>query len=236
MGWGADVFSSADDSPVGLSQRFQAAGCASLGFRPNLSLKLKGGTKRGGHPALTGTYRPRAGDANLSGLVLRLPHSAFLDQAHIRTICTRVQFAAKACPEGAVYGQATAYTPLLAQPLTGPVYLRSSDHNLPDFVAALHGQIEVEAVARIDSKGGGIRATFAEVPDAPLSEVVVQMQGAKKGLIVNSTNLCAKRQRADAQFSAHNGKRYRAKPELRASGCGAKPHRGHHKRGGHHGG
>ena len=220
-GGGADVFSALDDSPVSRSARFQAAECAALGFKPRLSLKLKGGTKRGGHPALTGTYRPREGDANLSSLVLRLPKSAFLDQAHIRTICTRVQFAAKACPPGAAYGKATAWTPLLAEPLSGPVYLRSSDHNLPDFVADLHGLIDVEAIARIDSVRGGIRASFEAVPDAPLTKVVVRMQGAKKGLIVNSTDLCAKRHRANAGFAAHNGRRYSANPAVSAS-CGGK--------------
>jgi hypothetical protein len=223
-GGGADVFSPSDDSPLTRETPFQAANCASLGFKPILTLKLKGGAKRGDHPALTGTYRPRPGDANLSGLVLRLPRSAFLDQAHIRTICTRVQFAAKACPPGAIYGQATAYTPLLDQPLSGPVYLRSSDHNLPDFVADLHGLIDVEAVARIDSKNGGIRATFSEVPDAPLSKVTVQMQGQKKGLIVNSTDLCFAKHKAAAQFSGHNGKRYGAKPAVQAR-CGGKQSR-----------
>jgi hypothetical protein len=231
-GGGANVFSPLDDSPVSRAARFQAADCAGLGFKPNLSLKLKGGTKRGAHPALTGVFTPRPGDANLSSLVLRLPHSAFLDQAHIRTICTRVQFAAKACPEGAVYGHATAYSPLLEQPLEGPVYLRSSDHNLPDFVASLHGLIDVEAVARIDSVHGGIRATFDEVPDAPLTKVVVNMQGAKKGLIVNSTNLCAAPHRADAQFTGQNGKLDRAKPLMQA-GCGTTggKHRKHRRHG-----
>jgi hypothetical protein len=227
-GGGSDVFGTGDDSPLSLAARYQAADCASLGFRPRLALKLKGGTKRGGHPALTGTYRPRGGDANLAGLALRLPRSAFLDQAHIRTICTRVQFAAKACPAGAVYGRATAYTPLLDQPLSGPVYLRSSNHNLPDFVADLHGLIDVEAVARIDSQRGGIRATFSDVPDAPLTKVVVRMQGAKKGLIVNSTDLCAKRNRANARFSGHNGRRFKANPVVGAT-CGkGGGHKGRH--------
>jgi hypothetical protein len=223
-GGGANVFSSLDDSPISLADRFQAADCANLGFKPKLALKLKGGTRRGAHPKLTGTFTPRPGDANLRKLVLRLPHSAFLDQAHIKTICTRVQFAqgpgnGADCPKGSIYGNATATSPLLAEPLQGPVYLRSSSHNLPDFVAAFHGIIDIEAVARIDSIHGGIRATFDETPDAPLSRVVVHMQGAKKGLIVNSTNLCAQAHRADAQFSGHNGKRYEAKPVVGAS-CG----------------
>ena len=102
------------------------------------------------------------------------------------------------------------------EPLEGPVYLRSSNHNLPDFVAALHGIVDIEAVARIDSKDGGIRATFSEVPDAPLTSVVVSMQGGKKGLIVNSTDLCAAPHRADAQLSGHNGKASRRHPPMQA--------------------
>jgi hypothetical protein len=222
-GGGANPFSLADDSPVARKARYQAANCSRLGFKPRLSLKLKGGTRRGAHPQLRGVFRPRPGDANLEGLVLRLPRSAFLDQAHIRTICTRVQFAAKACPAAAVYGHARAFTPLLDEPLEGPVYLRSSNHKLPDFVAALHGLVDVETVARIDSKHGGIRATFTEVPDAPITKVVVNMQGGKKGLIVNSTNICVGSHHANATFDAHSGKQRIAKPPLQ-SDC-AKKHR-----------
>ena len=223
-GGGSNVFSSLDDSPAHREARYQAASCASLGFKPNLQLKLKGGTKRGGHPRLRGTFKPRSGDANLKGLVLRLPRSAFLDQAHIRTICTRVQFAASGgngagCPAAAIYGRVRAFTPILSEPLEGPVFLRSSNHNLPDFVAALHGLVDIEAVARIDSKKGGIRATFTDTPDAPLSKVVVEMQGGKKGLIVNSTNLCGSKHRANAEFDGHNGKSYKADPVVGA-GCG----------------
>ena len=237
-GGGNDVFSAADDSPVSLSSPFQVANCSLLGFKPRLSLALKGGTKRGGHPALRGAFKPRKGDANLKRLVLRLPHSAFLDQAHIRTICTRVQFAAGAgngaqCPKGSIYGHVRAFTPVLDDPLEGPVFLRSSNHNLPDFVAALHGLVDIEAVARIDSKKGGIRATFTGVPDAPLTKVVVSMRGAKKGLIVNSTNLCAGRHRANARFEGHNDRRASGRPPLKAS-CGEKKHRKHSRHGHRH--
>jgi hypothetical protein len=221
---GSDVFSSADDTPFPASARFQAANCSRLGFKPRLNLELVGGSKRGAHPSLRGVYRPRPGGANLAGAVIRLPHSAFLDQAHIRTICTRVQFAAHACPKGAIYGHASAITPLLDQPLSGPIYLRSSSHDLPDLVADLHGLVDVEAVARIDSVNGGIRATFTRVPDAPLTKVVVSMQGAKKGLIVNSTDLCRGEHLAKASLTAHNAKQRTIHPATRAA-CGTKHRR-----------
>jgi hypothetical protein len=208
-----------DDVPVGLSTRYQAASCASLGFKPKLSIKLKGGTHRGDHPAQRAVLRTRRGDANIEGTTVRLPRSAFLDQGHIRTVCTRVQFAAKACPAGAVYGHVRAFTPLLSEPLEGPIYLRSSNHKLPDLVFDLHGIVDVEAAARIDSLHGGIRVSFTEIPDAPVDKVVVTLEGGKKGLIVNSTNLCARKHRADVRLEAHNGKQETLKPVVGAQ-CG----------------
>jgi hypothetical protein len=216
-----NVLDPSDDRPVDLSARYQAANCQNLGLKPDLALKLKGGTRRGAHPGLKATYRPRKGDANLKGLTVRLPSSAFLDQGHIRTICTRVQFAAKNCPKGAQYGYIKATTPLLDEPLEGPVYLRSSNHKLPDLVFDLHGLVDVEVATRIDSVHGGIRATVEDAPDAPLTKVVLTMQGAKKGLIVNSRNLCGGTNRANADFTGHNGKEFSAKPVLRPD-CGGK--------------
>jgi hypothetical protein len=220
-GGGLDPFSLADDSPVSVSRRFQAAECGKLGFKPRLGFRLKGGTKRGAHPAVRAVFRPRPGDSNLAKAVIRLPRSAFLEQAHIRTICTRVQFAADACPKGAVYGRVRAFTPLLEEPLSGPVYLRSSNNDLPDMVFDLHGLVDIETAARVDSVKGGIRITFAKVPDAPLTKVVVNMQGARKGLVVNSRDLCAAPSRASAGLTAHNAKRRTLRPKMRAK-CGGK--------------
>ena len=150
--------------------------------------------------------------------MVRLPRSAFLDQAHIRTICTRVQFAADACPKAAQYGYIKAWTPLLESPLEGPVWLRSSNHKLPDLVFDLHGLVDIEVAARIDSVRGGIRASSTTIPDAPLSKVVLRMQGGKKGLIVNTRNLCASTNRANVEFDGQNGKVSKFNPLMKA-GC-----------------
>ncbi|HEU4906972.1 MAG TPA: hypothetical protein VFT19_12775 [Solirubrobacterales bacterium] len=225
-----DVFDPADDVPVDLATRYQAANCLNLGFAPKLGLKLKGGTKRGNFPGLKAHYRPFAGHANVKDLVVRLPRSAFLEQGHIRTICTRVQFAADNCPKGAQYGYIRAWTPLLDEPLQGPVYLRSSNHKLPDLVFDLHGLVDVEVQTRIDSVRGGIRARVENAPDAPLSRVILNMQGGKKGLIVNSRNLCTKRKgRANAKFTGQNGKQFSRRPVLRPQ-CARKAKRSSHSR------
>jgi hypothetical protein len=200
------------------SSPFQATDCAALAFKPKLSLNLKGGTQRGDHPALRAVLKTRPGDANIAKTVVALPRSEFLDQAHIKTVCTRVQFAADQCPAGSIYGRARAISPLLDQALEGPVYLRSSDNLLPDLVIALDGEIEVDVVGRIDSIRGGIRTTFASVPDAPVSGFVLNMQGGKKGLLINSRNLCKAPARVDVDLDAHNGKSADSRPLL-ASSC-----------------
>jgi hypothetical protein len=216
-----------------LSSPFQVGACNALGFKPNVSIHLKGSTKRAGNPALRATVTyPKGSYANIARASVGLPHSEFLDQNHIKTICTRVQFAAEACPPGSIYGHARAFTPLLDKPLEGPVYLRSSSHNLPDLVADLNGQIHVVLDGRIDSVHGGIRNSFEAVPDAPVSKFVLEMQGGKKGLLVNSTNLCASTNRATVKLDAQNGKVHDFNPVVTNS-CGgkAKKHGKRHGRG-----
>jgi hypothetical protein len=229
LGSGLNFASEADDQPVTVTSPFQAADCANLGFAPKLALSLKGGTKRGATPAFKAvvTY-PKGSYANIAKSVVTLPHSEFLEQSHIKTICTRAQFKegkvpGEKCPAASVYGRAEAVTPLLSEPLKGPVYLRSSSHNLPDLVAALHNnQVDFALDGRIDSvRNGRIRNTFETVPDAPVSKFVLEMQGGKKGLLVNSTNLCKGTNRAISEFTGQNGKLYNTNPVLSAR-CGGK--------------
>jgi hypothetical protein len=217
---------SSEGTKATLQAPFQVANCANLAFKPKISIKLIGGTKRGAFPAMHAVVKPRPGDSNLADTVIRLPRSAFLEQGHIRTICTRVQFAQAQCPAESVYGHVIAKTPLLDETLEGNVYLRSSSHNLPDLVFDLHGKVlEIESVGRIDSVNGGIRASFEEIPDAPIEEVVLDMQGGSKGLIVNSKNLCKAPNRANAQLEAQNGRKSTLKPLVQTK-CKAKRHKG----------
>ncbi len=101
------------------------------------------------------------------------------------------------------------------KPLKGPVYLRSSDNTLPDLVAHLRGQVDIDLVGRIDAFKGGIRTTFRRVPDVPVKKFVMTLPGGKKGLLVNSVNLCQKPVKAIIRLKAQNGKKLNRKPKLR---------------------
>jgi hypothetical protein len=102
---------------------------------------------------------------------------------------------------------------LLEEPLEGP----------------LHGLVDVEVAVPIDSQRGGIRATLESAPDAPLSKVLVRMQGAKKGLIINSRDLCGATSKANVSLTGHNGKEASANPVMKAECGGTRKHKAHRR-------
>jgi hypothetical protein len=222
-GGGADPGNPAAFSAFGVSAPFQASDCGALKFRPKLFTKLIGGRKkmrRNGHPAFRATLIARAGDANIKRAALTLPRSQFLDQSHIGTICTRVQLAAAACPARSVYGFARAESPLLDDPVAGPVYLVSSDNELPDLLADLKGQVNVRLRGVISSSKQRMKTVFSSVPDVPVSKFVLNMKGGGKGLLVNSRDLCKGSNRSYLNFKAQNGKKLKVKKlPLQTPGC-----------------
>jgi hypothetical protein len=209
-GGGGDPTNPAAWSTFTTSVPFQTSNCGALKFRPKLVTRFIGGakqTRRAGHPKLEATLTARPGDANISRATLTMPPSELIDQGHIKTICTRVQLAAHQCPKASIYGRASAISPLLDDPLAGPVYLVSSDHVLPDLLADLRGQVEIQLHGVIKSvKHGRIRTTFSPVPDVPVSKFKLTMQGGKKGLIQNSRNLCTHKYFSKLRLLSQNGK------------------------------
>jgi hypothetical protein len=212
-----------------MSNRFQVGECGSLDFGPKLKLEYKGQTKRTGNPALRALLTQPGGQANISRTVVMLPVGSFIDNAHINNPCTRAQYAADACPKSSILGRATAWSPLLDEPLSGFVYFRSNggERELPDIVAKLQGQVSVELVGFVDAvenkKAGTsrVRNTFAVVPDAPVSKFELNLKGGKVGLIENSKNLCKQKNVATVKMAAHNGLTHNLSPVVKTS-CGKK--------------
>jgi hypothetical protein len=206
-GGGADPTNPAAWSSAAVNVPFQGAGCEKLAFSPGLKVRLFGQTGRAKHPKLKATLTTKEGQANTALASVALPHAIFLDQSSLGTVCTRPQFAAGQCPAKSRYGYARAWTPLLSHPVEGPVFLRSSNNTLPDMVADLKGQVSIVLDGRIDSFKGGIRTTFASVPDLPVSKFVLNLPGGKHGLLQASTNLCAKPVKGIIRLQGQNGKK-----------------------------
>ncbi len=223
-GAGARFSDPSDDPTAAAPSPFQMSNCSELGFGPKFSINLKGGHERGDNPTLKAVVTPRSGDANLGKATVTLPPKIFLAQENIETICTPKQFDAKNCPKGSIYGSAKAVTPLLSEPLTGPVILRGngSERALPDLVAALSGRgVEIDVLGKIDSRKGGLRARFDVLPDAPLTRFTMTLRGGDHGLIANATNTCANPQVATAKFIGQDNGIETLRPPLKFQ-CGKK--------------
>jgi hypothetical protein len=210
-GGGANPADPATWSSYPVSAPFRARDCGSLRFKPKLFAKLLGGKAisfRGRHPKLRVVLEAREGDADFARSALVLPPSLFLDQGNIRTVCTRPQLATRTCPKRSIYGYARAISPLLDQPLKGPVYLVSSNNELPDLLADLRGQVNVRLRGVIGSQRGGLKTVFRKLPDVPVEKFLLWMEGGRKrGLIVNSQDLCrTKKRTAYLNLKAQNGR------------------------------
>lgn len=212
-----------------LSTRFQVDGCDQLGFKPRIGARIlnrgRRSTRRSFNPRMRFVVRPRPGDANIGRARVTLPSTIILDQSKLDTACTRAQRSADACPKGSIYGYAKAWSPLLDEPVEGPVYLQANGgvRALPDLLADLRGQVDVALRGFIDTaRGGRLRNAFAVVPDVPVTRFQLTMAGGKRGLLVNSTDLCRKRERGFSNLRGANGRRavQRLRIGKRFKGCG----------------
>lgn len=191
-GAGAGLGDSSDDSGATVTERFQLLNCRSLLFRPRLAMRLLGGTHRRAHPRLRVSLRPKPGQASLKDLEVSMPHSLLLALDHVRSVCSGAQFAVGRCPASSDYGHAVVKSALFSEPLQGPVLLRSSSHRFPSLVVDLRsGQVRIVLEGEIAAaKSGGVRVAFREIPDAPIEAFVMNFFGGKRGLLVNSVDVC----------------------------------------------
>jgi hypothetical protein len=224
-GGGADPSNSALFSSYPFSDQYASSNCQKLDFKPKFGVKLLGGRKaanRKAHPKLQAVLRSKSKEANVNYTALTLPPTMLLDNAHIGTICTRVQLAAGTCPKASVYGHATATSPLISGKLSGPVYLTSSSHKLPDLLVDLRGQVPVRLRGVISTVKGGMKTTFKGVPDAPVTKFVLRMDGGKKGLIINSKDLCKTKRLSKLVIRGQNAKKVKKNKFKIQASCGKK--------------
>ncbi len=208
-----------------VSSPFQVGSCQSLPFFPSLGIKLtgKGQTTSGRHPTLVATVKQDSGQANIASARVTLPLSLALDPTNSSVVCpyavaTAVHGGAVGCPANTIVGSATATSPLLSSPISGPVYLvqgirfnsaGQQIRTLPTLLLPLRGPIALDLRATTSVSGGHLVSTFGTVPDAPVSSFTLTINGGSKGILVvtgRHENICKAPQISNAVFGAHSGK------------------------------
>jgi hypothetical protein len=216
---------------VDFSSPFTAVNCATLPFRPKMTIRRLGSRKaarRAKNPALRFDLRTRSGDANIKSISVTLPDAFEIDQRHLGNICSEKELVTTQCAGRTPIGEATTTTPLLDRPISGPAYAVSGSGGLPRLAFVLNGQVNL--VPRADTKtvgDGRLRTTVPVVPDAPIGHFQLNVFGGKTGYLINTRDICANRPVVKVTYIAQNEKSRTESVRLRG-GCGKKPVRSKH--------
>jgi len=180
---------------------------------------VSSGLGRNAHPQINVDLVPRPGDANPATATIALPPGELLDFHHIRALCARSQ-APGQCPRASRIGYIRLRSPLLPDPLQGPIHLRTPSGRYPDLIADLRGPdgLHILLHGRTTAARGRLRLRFTRLPDLPLAKASITLTGGRRGIVVNSEALCGRTRRAAVSLGAHNRKLHRLQPSLRLGG------------------
>jgi hypothetical protein len=234
----ADV-RSVTGTQASLSNRFQVGDCASLGLTPKLALSLsgKGETVDGKHPAVSALLTQPAGQANLKKVRVALPLSLALDTDNANGLCEFVDGSkvTPTCPKSSIVGTATAVTPILNEPLSGPVYFVKNVRKnpktgqdvktLPKLVIPLVGEngLKLTLTGTSDVEDDHLVTTFDNVPDAPVSSFQLNINGGKGGILaVSGADICKSAQIAEQQVDGQSSKAADADVYIQTPSCPTK--------------
>jgi hypothetical protein len=209
------------------SSYFQAVNCATLPFKPKMAVRQIGrkSTRRATNPRMQFDLNTRPGDANIKSISVTLPTAFEIDQRHLGNICSEKELNEKDCAGRTPIGSASTKTPLLDQPLSGPVYAVSGSGGLPRLAFILDGQVKL--IPRADTKTaskGRLQTTVPVVPDAPIGHFRLNVFGGRTGYLINTRDLCAKKPSVTISYIAQNGDDRTETVKLKTA-CGKKKSR-----------
>jgi hypothetical protein len=214
---------------TGPPSTYTPTGCEKLPFKPTFDMRIgsPGTTAARQHPPLTVRVTQQPGEAGILSNGVTLPFGVGPHLAALGPVCTLAQLAANACPEETKKGTASATSPFLATPLSGPVYLTQQQGvAIPGLVADLRGRVPIKIRIATALLGGRlIRSTVSDVPDLPVGSFTLNLDGGDKGVIESKLDLCFAQSKhrklaAEVTFGAHSGAGTTTRPRIVVPGCG----------------
>jgi hypothetical protein len=212
-----------------VSSPFAVTGCKNLPFKPVFTVSTQARTsKKLGASLVVRTSYP-AGSANIHSVAVTLPVQLPARLTTIQRACTEAVFSANpsSCPAGSDIGTASASTPILANPVSGPVYLVShGGAAFPDVVAVLQGEgVTVDLVGSVNIKHNITSSTFANVPDVPVSSFLMRLpEGPHSGLGANlpakaKGSFCGQSLTMPTTITGQNGAVFKQNTKIAVTGC-----------------
>jgi hypothetical protein len=218
-----------------VSSPFQdSANCPTLPFKPVFTVSTKAQTSKANGASLTVTVASKPGqEANIAKVDLQIPKILPARLTTLQKACSETQFAVNpaGCPEGSVIATATAHTPILQAPLTGPGYLVSHGNAaFPDVEFVLQanergGQVKIILDGKTNIKDGITYSRFETIPDAPVTTFTTNLpQGPHSALTTNlppnkKYNLCGQNLTIPTTITGQNGATNTQTTHITIEGC-----------------
>jgi hypothetical protein len=206
-----------------VSTPFQAEGCGALAFKPAFSASTGAKTSKANGASLEVKISQAAGEANIRSVTTSLPKALPSRLTTLQKACLEATFAANplSCPAGSNVGTATAVTPVLPNPMTGPAYLVShGGAAFPDLDLVLEGNgVRVILVGNTDIKRGITTTTFAASPDVPVSSFVLKLPTGPHSALAAFGSLCTQKLLMPTSIVAQNGLQLRQNTVISKTGC-----------------
>ncbi len=219
------TLTSVGGASAALSQRFQAADCRGLAFKPKFQVSTLAKSSRKNGAALHVVVRSGAGQANIGYVHVSLPKILPSRLTTLQKACADSVFNANpaSCPAPSRVGEAVARTPLLSRQLRGPVYFVShGGAAFPDLVTVLQGEgITINLVGQTDIKKNVTSSTFASVPDVPVTRFDLTLPTGPYSALAATGNLCKQKQKLTmpTRIVGQNGAVIEQTTKIAVSGC-----------------
>ena len=220
------TLSSTEGSTAAVSTPFQVTNCATLAFKPKFAVSTSGKTSKADGASLHVklTYPTGPYDANIAKVKVDLPKQLPSRLTTLQKACTAAVFNANPanCPAASLIGSATATTPVLPVPLSGPVYFVShGGEAFPSLIVVLQGYgTTVDLVgSTFISKAGITSSTFKTVPDVPVGTFELTLPEGKYSALAANGNLCKAKLAMPTAFVAQNGIEIHESTKITATGC-----------------
>jgi hypothetical protein len=198
---------------------FTPTGCDVLPFTPALTASAALETASDGAAVAT-SIAQTDGEAAVKSAKLTLPPGLTPRLTAVSRACALPDPAA--CPDSATVGTASIATPLQAAPLQGRVVLVSGAP-LPGLAIVLPAPFPLRLAGSTSLGAGGLTATFAGIPDLPISNLQVSFTGGASSLFVGSAALCSGAHEVRGDFGAHSERTAQSTAKLAVTGCRETP-------------
>jgi len=206
-----------------VSSPYQAVNCATLPFKPSFKVSTQANASKANGASLTVQVAQTPGEANIHKVDVQLPLELPSRLTTLQQACGEAQFAADpaGCPAGSAVGTATAHTPVLNAPLTGPAYLVSHGGGaFPDLDIVLQGEgITIELTGNTDIKKGITYSRFETVPDAPINSFALELPEGPHSALSAYGNLCAQPLAMPTTIVGQNGAQVTQRTIISVTGC-----------------